>query len=104
MYVVLYSFVVKPNHEDQFLEAWKGLTALIYKHEDSLGSRLHKKEDLNFIAYAQWPSKIIFDNAGQHLPEEANTFKNGMKASCIKIEILNKLEVIEDLLKENLSE
>lgn len=43
MYIVLYTIIIKPNQEEKFIEAWKGLTSLIYKYEGSLGSRLHKK-------------------------------------------------------------
>ncbi|MBU2926819.1 antibiotic biosynthesis monooxygenase family protein [Winogradskyella psychrotolerans] len=104
MYVVLYSIVIKPEQEDQFIGAWKGLTTLIYKYEGSLGSRLHKKDTLNFFAYAQWPDKNTFDNAGGNLPEEANELRDIMKASCEKFEVLEKFEMIEDLLKQHQSE
>jgi len=104
MYVVLYTIIIKPNQEEKFIEAWKGLTALIYKYEGSLGSRLHKNDALNFFAYAQWPDKNTFDKAGGNLPEEANHFRNAMKASCEKFEVLEKFEMIEDLLKSKQSE
>ena len=103
MYVVIYFFKVKPNQEKGFVESWKGLTTLIYKHEGSLGSRLHKKEKQQYIAYAQWPSKSNFENSGKNLPEEANRYRDLMRKHCVKIEVLHKLEVVEDLLmqKEN---
>ena len=103
MYVVLYSFKVKPKQVDAFIEGWKGLTNLIYQYEGSLGSRLHKKEPLEYIAYAQWPSKDIFENSGGSLPKEANSFRDLMRASCEAIEVIDKLEVVEDLLKQNSS-
>lgn len=101
MYTVLYSFEVKPNHFDDFVKGWKGLTELIYKYEGSLGSRLHKSDERNYIAYAQWPSKSIFENAGKKLPKEANYYRDLMRSSCKNVEVLNKLEVVEDLLKKN---
>lgn len=104
MYIVLYQIIIKPNQEENFIEAWKGLTKLIYKHEGSLGSRLHKKDALNFFAYAQWPDKNTFENASGNLPEEANHFRDRMKASYESFEILEKFEMIEDLLKEQKSE
>lgn len=103
MYVVLYSFKVKPKQVDAFIEGWNGLTNLIYQYEGSLGSRLHKKDRLNFIAYAQWPSKDKFENSGGNLPEEADDFRDLMRASCDTIEVLHELEVVEDLLKQNSS-
>ncbi|WP_282122615.1 antibiotic biosynthesis monooxygenase family protein [Algibacter mikhailovii] len=103
MYVVLYSFQVKPQQEESFLKGWKGLTALIYKHEGSLGSRLHKEDTLEYIAYAQWPSKDQFDNSGGNLPkEQADKFRGLMRKSCSKIEILHKFEVVEDLLADKI--
>lgn len=104
MYVVLYAFIVKPNQEENFIKSWKGLTSLIYKYEGSLGSRLHKKDTLNYIAYAQWPDKFTFEEAGKNLPEEANHFRDLMRSSCEKVEVLEKLEIVEDLLKEKQSE
>ncbi len=101
MYSILYAFIVKPNQEKQFIESWKGLTSLIYKYEGSLGSRLHKKKHLHYIAYAQWPSKILFEVSGKNLPEQATYYRNLMRESCEKIEVMEKLEVVEDLLKES---
>ncbi|WP_298532379.1 antibiotic biosynthesis monooxygenase [uncultured Algibacter sp.] len=102
MYVVLYSFELKPNQEENFINGWKGLTALIYKHEGSLGSRLHKKKPLEFMAYAQWPSKDKFENSGDNLPEKANEYRDLMRSSCNKIEVVSKSEVVEDLLADKL--
>ncbi|MBC3758451.1 antibiotic biosynthesis monooxygenase [Hyunsoonleella sp. SJ7] len=98
MYIVLYSFKVKPGQEHVFIEGWKGLTQLIYQYEGSLGSRLHKKADEEYVAYAQWPSKEKFESSGSNLPEEANRFRSLMKTSCEAIKIADKFEVIEDLL------
>ncbi|MFD2724819.1 antibiotic biosynthesis monooxygenase family protein [Hyunsoonleella rubra] len=102
MYIVLYSFSVKPNHEDSFIEGWKGLTNMIYQYEGSLGSRLHKKDEQEYVAYAQWPSKEKFESSGSNLPEEANRFRSLMKTSCEAIKIADKFEVIEDLLSTKL--
>lgn len=98
LYVVLYVFKVKPNQDKVFIESWKGLTRLIHKYEGSLGSRLHKEKAQNYIAYAQWPSKTKFESSGKNLPKEANSFRDLMRESCEEIEILHKLEMVEDLL------
>ncbi|WP_406685361.1 antibiotic biosynthesis monooxygenase [Seonamhaeicola sp. MEBiC1930] len=101
MYIVVYAFRVKPNQERTFIESWRALTKLIYKNEGSLGSRLHKKETLQYIAYAQWPSEIVFEESGGNLPDEANQYRDVMRASCEEIKVLEKLEVVEDLLEQN---
>lgn len=100
MYIVIYTFIVKPNLDQDFIESWKGLTDLIYEYEGSLGSRLHKEKQNHYIAYAQWPNKDVFDNSGSKLPKEANKFRDSMRLACDTIEVLHKLEVIEDLLMD----
>ena len=102
MYIVLYSFKLKPNKTLDFIKGWEGLTTLIYQYEGSLGSRLHKKDTLDYIAYAQWPSKDIFDNSGKNLPEKANEYRDLMRSSCEEIEIISKAEMVKDLLSDKL--
>jgi heme-degrading monooxygenase HmoA len=104
MYIVLYSFQLNPGHRDDFIKSWKGLTDLIYKHEGSLGSRLHKCSDQEFIAYAQWPDQETFKNSGNNLPEKAIQYRNLMRSSCLKMEVIQTMEVAEDMLKEKQSE
>ena len=95
---VIYTFEVKPNLIDEFIKGWAGLTKLIYKHEGSFGSRLHKSGENRYVAYAQWPSKEVWENAGKKLPNESNQFKIMMKDSCHHIDTIFELEIIEDLL------
>ena len=99
MFIILYRFKVKPNKIDDFKKGWRGLTELIYKHEGSLGSRLHKNNNDDFIAYAQWPSELIFEASGDNLPDVANDFREIMREACDEIEVLHKMIVVEDLLK-----
>ena len=100
MFCVIYSFQVKPGFELDFIESWKDLTNLIYQHEGSLGSRLHKQDELKYIAYAQWPDKETWLNAGNKLPESSKIVRDKMKNSCEKIETVFELDVVEDLLKQ----
>ncbi|OBQ54967.1 antibiotic biosynthesis monooxygenase [Tamlana sp. s12] len=102
MYIVIYRFKVKQNLDQDFIKSWKGLTDLIYKYEGSLGSRLHKEKPNHYIAYAQWPSKTVFENSGGKLPIEANKYRDSMRLACDKIEVSNKLEVVEDLLMDKI--
>ena len=69
-----------------------------YKYEGSLGSRLHKLNDQEYIAYAQWPNQNIFDNAGNNLPNEANSIRKKMKEACSSIQTVYKMEMVENLL------
>ena len=100
MFTVIYSFNVKPNHIESFEKAWRDMTILIIEYEGSLGSRLHKQNELNYIAYAQWPSKSTWVNSGSKLPEISKEIRNIMKESCDKIDTLFELEIVEDLLKK----
>ncbi|MFT5824302.1 MAG: hypothetical protein ACI8ZM_005569 [Crocinitomix sp.] len=100
MFAVIYSFKVIPGRTNDFIKGWSGLTKLIYQYENSLGSRLHQTEPNTYIAYAQWPDKSTWKNAGNNLPEQANEFRKLMKDSCSEIKIESELDVVADLLKQ----
>lgn len=69
MFCVVYEFKVKAGQETQFEQSWASFTEAIYRVCGSLGSRLHKTNDpLTYVAYAQWPSRIIFE---QKVPKES---------------------------------
>ena len=104
MFIVIYSFKIIPEQKEIFLNNWRKLTKLIYKHENSLGSRIHKQDENIYIAYAQWPNSETFENSGKNLPEESIEIRNKMREACLEIKILNKLEVIEDLLVQTKQE
>ena len=102
MHAVIYRFEIKEGQAKAFLEGWLGLTKLIYQYEGSLGSRAHKVSQREYIAYAQWPSKDIFDKAGSKLPsEEADKHRKKMKDACDQIETLYEMEMVEDHLQTN---
>ncbi|PCH69980.1 MAG: antibiotic biosynthesis monooxygenase [Bacteroidetes bacterium] len=100
MFIALYSFKVKPDCENKFVESWTQLTNLIYQYEGSLGSRLHKVEGNCFIAYAQWPDKLTWENSGNNLPQIAIHHKNAMKECCSEIKTEYELNTVVDLLKD----
>ncbi len=98
MFAVLYSFTIIPGKEDQFLKTWHELTRLIYQYEQSFGSRLHKEVDQRYIAYAQWPDKQTWKNAGSKLPPEADPYRSQMRDSCLEIKTLYELDLVDDQL------
>ena len=100
MFTVIYSFHVKANQENEFRLAWKELTKLIYQYEGSLGSRLHKRNAREYLAYAQWPDKVSWEQSGKRLPAEAEKIRQSMRTACDHIETSYELEVVDDLLKE----
>lgn len=103
MFIAIYKFKVISGKEQDFIKSWEDLTELISNFEGSLGSRLHKESEQVFIAYAQWPDKKTWFNAGENLPEESKVVRKLMKESCEKIETIHTMEIISDLLKENTS-
>lgn len=99
MIAILYVFKVKKGQTDKFIEAWKEMTLMIFKNENSLGSRLHQQDKTTYIAYAQWPDRSTWEKSGGNLPETASEIRAKMRESCDKVEILHELEIVEDLLK-----
>lgn len=99
MFSVIYQFEVKPDSKDSFESSWKELTHLIYDYAGSLGSRLHKKDECSYVAYAQWPNKETWENSSNKLPQKSRDISKIMKESCYSIETLFELDLIEDLIK-----
>jgi hypothetical protein len=98
MFSVVYSFHVKDGADQELIKSWEGLTRLIYRHEKSLGSRLHKNKDGIYIAYAQWPDKTTWENAGSNLPKEADQYKTIMRNSCTEIKTVFELNAVSNML------
>lgn len=98
MFAVIYAFTVKPGCQPVFEEAWTELTGLIRDYEGGLGSRLHRKTDEIYIAYAQWPDRATWDNSGDKLPDSAQPIRKRLRESCEKIETLHELDWVKDLL------
>ena len=98
MFAVLYRFSVRPGELSEFTAAWEELTRLIREYEGSLGSRLHRSSDNEYIAYAQWPERAVWEGSGKLLPPEAEDVRNKLRDSCTSIETIYELEVVKDLL------
>lgn len=105
MFSVVYTFKVKEGCDIDFMEGWTGLTQLIYQYEGSYGSRIHVDKVGNYVAYAQWPSKLVWENSGANLPkEEADKFRTQMKGSCHEMETLFEMDVLVDLIRKTPNE
>ena len=88
--------MVKQGMESVFEQSWSALTELIYRYENSPGSRLHKTKQGDYIATAQWPDKQTWKNAGDNLPLEANEITREMRNACHSIDTLYKLKLVND--------
>lgn len=102
MFVVMFEFVVKPGCEDAFLAHWPKTTQGIYLFSGSLGSRLHRSDNGEFIAYAQWPDKATWEAAANvTLSEEYEAHRQAMRDALDLEEtrILYQMEVDIDYLQ-----
>lgn len=102
MFSVVYSFKIKPNKKEEFLKSWEELTQLIIKHEGGLGSRIHRLNEEEYIAYAQWPNRDRWEKSGANLPESADEIRKQMRETCQEIKTIYELDVIKDLLSQEI--
>lgn len=101
MYCVVYEFKVRAGKDTEFRKAWSEFTEAVHRVRGSLGSRLHKTEKPHvYVAYAQWPTKSVFDNESGHVYNPAELKAQTMlKEVTENIKRVYHLEVLEDLLK-----
>lgn len=62
-FAVVYQWRVKPGMESEFVDAWTRLTRELMRVGHARGSRLHRLENGNFVAYAQWPDRAAWEKA-----------------------------------------
>lgn len=101
-FTVIYSFALHEGKSAEFIHAWSEMTKLIYQYEGSYGSRLHRASDTLFIGYAQWPSREVWEQSGENLPESAHELRAAMRACCTEINTEHELTVVSDLLHDAL--
>ena len=98
MFVALYTFTVKAGSEDKFRDAWGCLTEAIFATHGSRGSRLHFGEGGIWFAYAQWPSREVWEQA--RAQPSANAEASADMRECLAGPIETLLgEVCDDLLR-----
>jgi quinol monooxygenase YgiN len=97
MYAVIYRWRVEPKHETEFQRRWHEITEEIVTHHGGGGSRLHRAENGDWVAYARWPSKDARDIAfaARQRSTTQNTPQGEGKAELIE-EVW--LKITDDLL------
>ena len=60
---VVYRWRLREGMELSFQEAWDVLTRRIMEQRDGLGSRLHRTDEGEWLAYAQWPSREALERS-----------------------------------------
>ena len=97
MYCVIYRFKIQSGKDDLFIKSWEEVTKAFSNYCEALGSRLHKNNEDDYIAYAQWPSKETLDNA-ELPPEILQGAHAKMRSCCVSVEVLFELTAVSDLL------
>lgn len=101
MFIVIYKFEVIQGQELAFEAEWERLTHAFMNYADGLGSRLHKDDRGNYIAYAQWPDEKSWKEAGSKLPSSAQKLSKQMRDRCSKFEVLHTLYEVKNVLQAN---
>jgi heme-degrading monooxygenase HmoA len=96
---LIYRWRVLPGRDEAFIRAWARLTEIIYEREGSLGSRLHRVDEGTYLAYAQWPSREVWEASNNIAPtEEALRLWRIMQESAERLKPDTQMIVIEDRL------
>lgn len=102
-FAVLYRWRLHPGQEKSFRQGWAGLTQDIAQNLGGLGSRLHQLEDDSYAAYAQWPSRQLWEAAQAQTPEQRNPqvqeWQQQMRQAVAETLPTTTMNVTEDLLK-----
>ena len=63
MKAAIYRWRVAPEDEEYFKQRWHDITSDIVRDHGGGGSRLHRAENGEWVAYARWPDKASRDKA-----------------------------------------
>lgn len=97
VFAVLYRWKLRPGAEPEFREAWRAATVAIRARHGTFGSRLHRADNDEVVAYAVWPDRASWE-AARELPSVAPEAAARMRA-CIEQSVsTTPLEVVDDLL------
>ena len=98
MFVAVYRWRLKEGQEGRFREGWRRLTEELARERGGLGSRLHRADDGEWVAYAQWPDRRAWEAgaSGEVADAEAVAL---MRESVEVSHPAVLLEVAEDLLR-----
>jgi quinol monooxygenase YgiN len=97
MFAVQYRWRLEPNTEDAFRAAWRAMTESIRAAYGTHGSRLHRTDDGELVAYAVWPSRERWEQAGKQ--PSVNAEAGAAMRACIAQSLgATPLDVIDDLL------
>jgi hypothetical protein len=97
MIAVIYRWRVEKKNEAEFQRRWHEITQDIVTHHGGGGSRLHKADSGEWIAYARWPSREDRDRAFEARGRERHdTTPQGEGKATLIEEVW--MEITDDLL------
>ena len=97
MFAVLYRWTIREGTESELRDAWRSMTESIRARHETGGSRLHRSDDGTFVAYAVWPSRAHWEQAGK-LPSSNPEAAARMRACILETITTTPLEILDDLL------
>ena len=97
MFVVQYRWRLLPGTEDTFRTAWRTMTVAIRARHGTSGSRLHRTDDGELVAYAVWPSRQAWE-AAQAQASSHPEAGAAMRACIAHSYGPMPLEILDDLL------
>ncbi len=97
MFTVIYVFDVKPDREQEFLDAWAFITKEFVRTRNSLGSRMHKDKDGRHIAIALWPDRASWEAKPNEPSEELTAARTTMMRACELVRTDKELDTVLDL-------
>jgi quinol monooxygenase YgiN len=97
MFTVIYVFDVKPEREQEFLDAWAFITREFIRTRNSLGSRMHRDKDGRHVAIALWPDRATWEAKPTAPSEELNEARNTMMRACEIVRTDKELDTVLDL-------
>jgi heme-degrading monooxygenase HmoA len=70
VFAIHYRWRLKPGTDETFCAAWRTMTEAIRASHGSNGSRLHRTDDGEYVAYAVWPSREAWQAALGQAPSD----------------------------------
>jgi heme-degrading monooxygenase HmoA len=98
MFVMLYRWTLKPGTEATFRTAWQAMTLAIQARSGTGGSRLHRADDGDLVAYAVWPSRAAWE-AASALPSAHPEAGVAMRECIAASHPATPLDVLDDLIR-----
>lgn len=74
-FAVLYQWQIKLGKLRQFADACADMTEALLRERGALGSRLHRSEQGTWMAYAQWPTRPLYERSGDLGPVDPDALK-----------------------------